>query len=77
MSSDVEQGIRADRIAKVEALRRSGVDPYPARTPQRTEVAEVRAEFGELEAGAESGQSVWIAGRISGRRGTARRSSST
>jgi len=69
VSSDVEQGIRADRIAKVEALRRSGVDPYPARTPQRTEVAEVRAEFGELEAGAESGQSVWIAGRISGRRG--------
>ena len=69
MSSDVEQGIRADRIAKVEAMRRSGVDPYPARTPQRTDVAAVRAEFGELDPGGESGQSVWVAGRISGRRG--------
>ncbi|HEY2788783.1 MAG TPA: lysine--tRNA ligase [Gaiellales bacterium] len=69
MSSDVEQGIRADRIAKVEAMRRSGIDPYPARTPQRTEVAAVRAEFGALDPGAESGQAVWIAGRISGRRG--------
>ncbi len=69
MSSDVEQQIRADRIAKVEALRRSGVEPYPARTPERAEVEAVRAGFGELEAGAESGQSLWVAGRISGRRG--------
>ena len=69
MSSDVEQQIRADRIAKVEAMRRAGVDPYPARTPARAEVADVRTQFGELEAGAESGQSLWVAGRISGRRG--------
>ncbi len=69
MSSDVEQQIRADRIAKVEALRRSGVEPYPARTPERVEVEAVRAQFGALEAGAESGQSLWLAGRISGRRG--------
>jgi lysyl-tRNA synthetase, class II len=69
VSSDVEQQIRADRIAKVEALRRSGVEPYPARTPQRVEVEAVRAQFGALEAGAESGQSLWLAGRISGRRG--------
>ena len=69
MSSDVEQQIRSDRIAKVEAMRRAGVDPYPARTPARVEVAGVRAQFGELEAGAESGQALWVAGRISGRRG--------
>jgi lysyl-tRNA synthetase, class II len=69
VSSDVEQQIRADRIAKVEALRRSGVDPYPARTPERVDVGAVRAQFGGLEAGAESGQSLWLAGRISGRRG--------
>jgi len=69
VSSDVEQGIRDDRIAKVEAMRRAGVDPYPARTPPRAEVAAVRAEHGELEAGAESGQSLWVAGRITGRRG--------
>jgi len=69
VSSDVEQGIRDDRIAKVEAMRRAGVDPYPARTPPRAEVAQVRADHGELEAGAESGQSLWLAGRITGRRG--------
>ncbi len=69
MSSDVEQQIRADRIAKVEALREAGVDPYPARTPARAEVAVVREQFGGLEAGAESGQTLWLAGRISGRRG--------
>src|SRR6185312_4502269 len=66
VSSDVEQAIREDRIAKVEAMRRAGVDPYPARTPPR---AEVGAEHGGLEAGAESGQSLWLAGRITGRRG--------
>src|SRR5436305_13295968 len=69
VSSDVEQGIRDDRVAKVEALRRAGVDPYPARTPPRAEVATVRADHGGLEPGAESGQSLWLAGRITGRRG--------
>src|SRR6185312_2245284 len=69
VSSDVEQEIRGDRIAKVEAMRRAGVDPYPARTPPRAEVAQVRADHGGLEAGAESGQSLWLAGRITGRRG--------
>jgi lysyl-tRNA synthetase, class II len=69
VSSDVEQQIRADRIAKVEDLRRSGIDPYPARTPERVEIAQVRSEFAHLEAGAESGQALWVAGRITGRRG--------
>jgi lysyl-tRNA synthetase class 2 len=69
VASDVEQGIRDDRIAKVEAMRRDGIDPYPARTPPRADVATVRADHGDLEPGAESGQSVWLAGRITGRRG--------
>jgi lysyl-tRNA synthetase class 2 len=69
VSSDVEQQIRSDRIAKVDAMRQAGVDPYPARTPERVEAARVRDRFGELEAGAESGQALWVAGRISGRRG--------
>ena len=69
MSSDVEQQIRADRIAKVEAMRRAGIDPYPARTPAHAEVAAVREQHGGLEAGAETGQTLWLAGRITGRRG--------
>ena len=52
MSGDAEDRIRADRIAKVDAMRAAGVDPYPARTPARVAVADVRERFAELEAGA-------------------------
>jgi lysyl-tRNA synthetase class 2 len=69
VSSDVEQQIRSDRIAKVEALRAAGIDPYPASTPARVEIGEIRAKHGDLEAGAETGQVLWVAGRITGRRG--------
>ena len=54
VSGDAEDRIRADRIAKVGAMRAAGVDPYPARTPARVPVAEVRERFGDLEAGAET-----------------------
>ncbi|HYX85299.1 MAG TPA: lysine--tRNA ligase [Gaiellales bacterium] len=69
MSGDAEDRIRADRIAKVEAMRAAGVDPYPARTPPRAPVEEVRTRFGTIEAGAETGESLALAGRIAARRG--------
>ena len=69
MSGDAEDRIRADRIAKVDAMRAAGVDPYPARTPARVPVEEVRARFGGLEAGAETGERLAVAGRIAARRG--------
>ena len=69
MSGDAEDRIRADRIAKVAAMRAAGVDPYPARVPGRTAVADVRERFGGLEAGAETGERVALAGRIAARRG--------
>jgi lysyl-tRNA synthetase class 2 len=69
VSGDAEDRIRADRIAKVEAMRAAGVDPYPARTPARVPVEEVRARFGDLDAGAETGERLALAGRIAARRG--------
>ena len=69
MSGDAEDRIRADRIAKVDAMRAAGVDPYPARTPARVPVEDVRARFGDLDAGSETGERLALAGRIAARRG--------
>jgi lysyl-tRNA synthetase, class II len=69
VSGDAEDRIRADRIAKVDAMRAAGVDPYPARTPARVPVEEVRRRFGGLEAGAETDERLALAGRIAARRG--------
>jgi lysyl-tRNA synthetase class 2 len=66
---DTEAQIRDDRLAKVEAVRAGGVDPYPASFESRTLAADVRSRFEGLEAGAETGEQVRLAGRIMGRRG--------
>ena len=66
-STDLQ--IRADRLGKVERLREAGVDPYPATFSGRTPLGDVREQFGALEAGAESGERVRVAGRLMARRG--------
>jgi lysyl-tRNA synthetase, class II len=66
---DAEEQIRRDRIAKVEAVRAGGGEPYPTSFPGRVPIADVRARYGDLEAGAETGERVRVAGRIMGRRG--------
>ena len=40
---------RAARRERLTALRKSGVDPYPARVGSRTPVAAVRARFDDLD----------------------------
>src|SRR5438874_6689419 len=67
--SATEQEIRANRLAKIDAVRAAGGDPYPNTFPDRVAVSAVRERFGGLEAGAETGESVRIAGRIMGKRG--------
>ena len=67
--TDTEAEIRAARLAKVDRLRQRGDDPYPADFPGRVDVVSVRDRFGELEAGAETGEVVRLGGRITGRRG--------
>ncbi len=64
-----EEQIRTDRLRKLERLRAAGVDPYPPRAIERDEVADLRGRHGGLEAGAESGRTVTLAGRVAARRG--------
>ncbi len=69
MSTDAEAQIRADRLAKLDVLRGSGVDPYPPRAVDRQPVQDVRVRYSGLEAGAETGERARLAGRITARRG--------
>ncbi|HEY0387727.1 MAG TPA: lysine--tRNA ligase [Gaiellales bacterium] len=66
---DAEQQIRSDRLAKVDAVRASGAEPYPARFEGRAAIADLRTRYSDIEAGSETGDRVRVAGRIMGRRG--------
>lgn len=57
-------GERARRLAKLDELRRRGVDPYPVRYDRTHTTAEVLEHWGHLEAGMEVGDVVRVAGRI-------------
>ena len=57
-------GERARRIADIEELRAQGIDPYPVRFDRDRTLSELRAEFGDLEAGTETETSVRVAGRV-------------
>jgi lysyl-tRNA synthetase class 2 len=66
---DTEDAIRADRLAKVDAMRDAGVDPYPSTFGARAAAADVRTRHHELPADTEAGEFVRLAGRVMGRRG--------
>jgi lysyl-tRNA synthetase class 2 len=55
---------RAVRIAKVEARRTAGEEPYPVRFDRDHTAAELRAEFPDLEPGTETETRVKMAGRL-------------
>jgi lysyl-tRNA synthetase, class II len=55
---------RARRLAKVEALRARGVDPYPYRFDRDRTIAELRARYDRLEPGREADDRVSICGRV-------------
>ncbi len=55
---------RARRIAKLDALRARGIDPYPVTYPRDHDVAAVRAEFGDRAPGTTTDTVVRLAGRI-------------
>lgn len=54
----------AARRDKLERLRESGVEPFALRFDPDSLPAEIRREFGGIEAGAETGRRVRVAGRI-------------
>jgi lysyl-tRNA synthetase class 2 len=64
-----QSDLLAERRAKLERLREAGVEPFPHGFPDRTEIALVREQHAELEAGAETEDRVRVAGRLTARRG--------
>jgi lysyl-tRNA synthetase class 2 len=58
------QDERERRLAKVEALRARGVDPYPVRFDRNHTIAELHDAYGGIEAGADTGDAVRVAGRL-------------
>jgi lysyl-tRNA synthetase class 2 len=52
------------RLAKVDALRDDGIEPYPYRFDRSDTLGELRARYGHLEPGAETDDRVRVAGRI-------------
>lgn len=57
------------RLAKIDALRDAGVDPYPVRYEPTATAQQLHDRFQDLDAGAETGERVRIAGRIVLKRG--------
>ena len=58
------QDERARRLAKLDALRVTGVDPYPVRFDRDHTTAELHDEYHDLEAGAETADVVRVGGRL-------------
>ena len=62
--NDADDPLRAVRIAKLEGLRAQGIDPYPYGFARTYEAAELERQYAGLAAGAETGESACVAGRI-------------
>ncbi len=52
------------RLAKVDALREDGIEPYPYRFDRSDTLGELRERYGHLEPGVETDDRVRIAGRV-------------
>jgi lysyl-tRNA synthetase, class II len=52
------------RLAKVERLRASGIEPYPVSYPRTHNIAEVRAAHPDLPADTTTGDKVGVTGRV-------------
>jgi lysyl-tRNA synthetase, class II len=58
------QDERARRLAKVEAFRSQGRDPYPVRFDRTHTTAELHEAYGGIDAGSEVDDTVRVAGRL-------------
>jgi lysyl-tRNA synthetase class 2 len=61
---DSTDGERSRRLAKLEALRAAGVEPYPVRFDRTHAASEVQEHWSGIEAGSETTDDVRVAGRI-------------
>ena len=57
-------GERERRLAKVQAIRAAGGEPYPVRFDRTHSAAEISAIYAPLESGSETDDQVRVAGRI-------------
>ena len=64
ISRDEGDPLRAVRLAKLEALRELGVEPYPVAFARSDEAAALEARYASLPAGTDTGDTVRVAGRI-------------
>ncbi len=62
--ADFQAEVRGHRLAKLEALRERGVEPYPVRFDRNTTAGELHREFAGLPARADTGRVVRLAGRL-------------
>ena len=62
--NDAEDPLRAVRIGKLESLRARGIHPYPYAFARSQEAADLERHYAGLAAGAETGESARVAGRI-------------
>lgn len=62
-ADDLPEQMRVRR-EKLDRMRGEGVDPYPVGFPRTTSVAELRAEFPELEPDTQTGKRVGLTGRV-------------
>ncbi|MDP9341313.1 MAG: lysine--tRNA ligase [Actinomycetota bacterium] len=58
------QQVQAARLETLERLRRSGIEPFALGFDKDTDVADVIAEHGHIEPGAETGERRSLAGRV-------------
>ena len=64
MNDEGDDPLRSVRLAKLDALRDLGVEPYPVAFDRSDEAAVLEARYAELPAGSETGATVRVAGRI-------------
>jgi lysyl-tRNA synthetase class 2 len=62
--ADRGEELERQRLAKVEALRASGVDPYPVRFDRSHTAAQIHAAYEGIEPGAHTGETSKVAGRL-------------
>lgn len=63
-----EHRLTATRLAKVEAMRDRGEEPYPFRFERTAMAADLQERHADLEPGSETGERVAVAGRLVGMR---------
>ena len=64
-----EEDLYLSRLAKIDALRERGVDPWPVRFDRTHRAGELQETFNDLAAGSDSGTNVRVAGRLKSSRG--------